>query len=41
MLILYTITAKGKPIVSYGNIKYQNVFIKKACLFVFKLSVGP
>ena len=41
MLILYTMTAKGKPIVSYGDIKCQNVFIKKAHLFVFKLSVGP
>ena len=41
MLILYTMTAKGKPIVSY-RISNINMYLSRAaCLFIFKLSVGP
>ena len=42
MLVLYNMAAKGKPIVAYGNINYQDVFIKNSIfVYVFKLSVGP
>ena len=37
MLILYTMTAKGKPIVSYEDIKYQYVFIKNSMFVGFQV----
>ena len=37
MLIIYTMAAKGKRIVTYGDIKYQDVLIRYSMFICFQI----